>query len=73
VATLRKHSVIQEYVHRAERLSRRIPQTEDYSLAVAFIRGMKDESERKLVSSSLRTSKSFTFEAAMEAVKAVYQ
>jgi hypothetical protein len=37
---------IQEYVHRAERLSMRSPRTENRNLAVMFIRGLRDDHDR---------------------------
>jgi hypothetical protein len=64
---------IQEYVHRAERLSMRSPRTENRNLAVMFIRGLRDDHDRKLMMVAVRSLKDFTIQGAMAAVKTVYQ
>lgn len=68
-----QHESIQDYVYRVERLSRRIPESEQDRLAVGFIRGMKDEEERKLVFCLLKVTKEFNMDGAIKAVKAAYR
>jgi hypothetical protein len=63
------HETIQEYVYRAERLSKRIPQAENRNLAVMFIRGLKDDYDKKWVAVSVRSSKDFIIQGAHEHVE----
>ena len=64
---------IRDYVHRVEKLSRKIPRDMDSLFAIAFIKGMKDQERRQRVTFDLKDSPNFSFVKALEVVKFSFQ
>ncbi|KAG0130026.1 hypothetical protein HOY82DRAFT_610018 [Tuber indicum] len=64
---------IRDYVHRVEKLSRKIPKDMDSLFAIAFIKGMKDQERRQRVTFDLKGSPNFSFLKALEVVKFAFQ
>jgi len=60
---------IREYVHRVEKLSRKIPKDMDSLFAIAFIKGMRDQERRQWVTFDLKDSPNFSFLKALTVVK----
>jgi len=60
---------IRDYVHRVEKLSRKIPREMDLLFAITFIKGMKDQERRQRVTFDLKDSPNFSFVKALEVVK----
>ena len=64
---------IHDYVHRAEKLSRKIPKEMDSLFAIAFIKGMKDQKRHQRITFDLKDSPNFSFIKALEIVKFSFQ
>ena len=64
---------IRDYVHRVEKLSRKIPRDMDSLFAIAFIKGMKDQERRQRVTFDLKDSPNFSFVKALTVVKFAFQ
>jgi len=64
---------IRDYVHRVEKLSRKIPRDMNSLLAIAFIKGMKDQERRQRVTFDLTDSPNFSFVKALTVVKFALQ
>ena len=64
---------IREYVHRVEKLSRKIPKDMDSLFAIAFIKGMRDKERRQRVTSDLKDTPNFSFAKALTLVKFSFQ
>lgn len=60
---------IREYVHRVEKLSRKIPKDMDSLFAIAFIKGMRDKERRQRVTFDLKDTTNFSFAKALTVVK----
>ena len=64
---------IRDYVHRVEKLSRKIPRDMDSLFAIAFIKGMQDQEKRQRVTFDLKDSPNFSFVKALSVVKFSFQ
>ena len=64
---------IREYVHRVEKLSRKIPKDMDSLFAIAFIKGMRDQERRQRVTFDLKDTPNFSFSKALTVVKFSFQ
>jgi len=64
---------IRDYVHRVEKLSRKIPKDMDSLFAIAFIIGMQDQDSRQRVTFDLKDSPNFSFVKALSVVKFSFQ
>ena len=64
---------IREYVHRVEKLSRKIPKDMDSLFAIAFIKGMRDQERRQRVTFDLKDTPNFSFFKALTVVKFSFQ
>ena len=64
---------ITDYVHRVEKLSRKIPRDMDSLFAIAFIKGMQDQERRQRVTFDLKDSHNFSFVKALSVVKFSFQ
>lgn len=64
---------IREYVHRPEKLSRRIPKDLDSRFAIAFIKHMRHQERRQRVTFDLKNTPNFSFFKALTVVKFSFQ
>jgi len=64
---------IREYVHRVEKLSRKIPKDMDFLFAIAFIKGMRDQERRQRVTFDLKDTPNFSFSKGLIVVKFSFQ
>jgi len=64
---------IRDYVHRVEKLSRKIPPDMHSLFAISFIKGMKDQEGRQRVTFDLQDSPNFSFVKALTVVKFSFQ
>ena len=64
---------IREYVHRVEKLSRKIPKEMDSLFAIAFVKGMRDQERKQRVTFDLKDTPNFPFLKALTVVKFSYQ
>ena len=64
---------IRDYVHRVERLSRKIPREMDSLFAIAFVKGMRDQERKQRVTFDLKDSPNFSFLKALTVVKFSFQ
>ena len=64
---------IRDYVHRVEKLSRKIPKDMDSLFAIAFIKGMWNQERRQRVTFDLKDSPNFSFFKGFTVVKFSFQ
>jgi len=64
---------IRDYVHRVEKLSRKIPKEMDSLFAIAFVKGMKNQERRQRVTFDLKDTPDFAFLKGLTVVKFSYQ
>ena len=64
---------IRDYVHRVEKLSRKIPRDMDSLFTIAFIKGMQDQERRQRVTFDLKDSPNFSFMKALSVVGFSFQ
>src|SRR5205807_9231238 len=64
---------IRDYVHRVEKLSRKIPRDMDSLFAIAFVKGMRDQERKQRVTFDLKDSPNFSFLKALSVVKFSFQ
>ena len=64
---------IRDYVHRVEKLSRKIPRDMDSLFAIAFVKGMRDQDRKQRVTFDLKDSPNFSFSKALTVVKFSFQ